>query len=252
MIGFLPTPVPAVQTVGGVARNENIYDAELVPMTPANILGTQIQTFNNFGQFQTVAPPPPAAPITKQPNRDTNLSGTAGGGGLPQGTQMFAYAWACEIHTGNADLGLAANVGVFEQINRYRRLTAAILQINQTNQFITQRLVDLLSFEDAMYVNTTHGAATVMAPAIGSRAGKSMTSTQRYATKRRIKNRKTGQVYEKPGVVLVRNSPYILQPIQNFRILHPTATTATGDTFALTVPLWVVDKFLGVLVRGIS
>ena len=245
MIGFLPTPIPAVQTVGGVARAEPVYDSELVS-NQVSCLGTQITCFSDYDSFKTVSP---AAPnnITKQPDRDTNLSGS-GASGLPQGNQAFIYAWSCELNTFNSNLSTAANAVVFEELNRYRRLSAAVFRINQTNAFITRRLVDLVSFEDSMSVSTTHNSVTVIAPDVGNRRGVSMTSTQRYRATR--KNPRTGA--KEKRVVLVRSSPYVLQPQQQFRVTTGTPAVATGQTFTPTVTFGVVHKFHGILVRGIG
>jgi hypothetical protein len=230
---LLPTPVPAVQTIGGTARNEPVYDVELVN-SGVNILGTTIVCFQDFNAFKTVTAPP----IQKQQDRDTNLGGS-GASGLPQGHQMFAYAWTCEVHAMDADLATFANRFVLEQINRFRRLSAARFKINQTNQYITVRLVDLVGYEDSLYANTTHGGTTVITPNVGAKTGKALTSTQRYRG-------------EDGKARLVRNSPYVIMPQQQFRVETTTPQTSSGATFILTVPLAPVHKFLGVLVRPLA
>lgn len=235
MIGFLPTPIPAVQALGGVARNEAIYDTELTN-NGVNLLGTKITVFSSYNQFATVTAAP--AGIAKQPGRDTNLSGS-GTAGLPQGVQMFAYAWSNEIHAGQADLATFDNRVVFELINRFRRLSSASLVINQTNNYMTVRLPELVAFEDSLNVQTTQGSATVVTPFVGDRKGKAMTSTQRYQA-------------GGGRIATVRNSPYIFQPLQNFRVVVDTPTVAAGVTLITPVPLWHVHKFAGITVRGIS
>jgi hypothetical protein len=229
MSGFLPTPIPAVGTVGGVARNEPIYDSEGLAAAGAAVPATPIRTFVNYGQFATAG-----LPNVKQPGRDTNLSGAASG--LPQGHQHFAVAWTQEVHAMDANLSLAANVVVFEQIHRYRRMGSTTLQINNNNAYITVRNVELLGFEDSLNVFTTHGAATVIAADVGDRKGKSLMSIQRF---------KTAQ-----GITPPKNSPYVLQPLQIFSCNTTVPGTATALT--LQVALYKVDKFSGVLVRGIS
>jgi len=211
------TDIPALGKISGLARKEPIYDTE--GWAPAVPLPAQITTFGNFTTFATAG-----LSLVKAFGRDTNLTG--GQGGLPQAHRFMWYKWRSKIRPMDANMGLAANILVQEQISRARQLSNVTLQLAQT-RYITVQHDELLGFTDSMFVATTTVAAYVPTPAVGDRQGRDIT---------------------------VRGEPKILEPLENFQVLTqvPSFTAGVGPgPLSPTVSLYVTSFLDGILIRGI-
>ena len=166
--------LPPIGTIQAIPRKESPFDTECVASATATALPSQIKLFQNYTTFQV----PPAAIAggggavdAKQSDRDTNLSGATGA--LPQGYQLFWYEWRVSIHALTANLNTFGTTYVFEALQRIRRLGAA-KYLATTNPLVTAPLLDLTSYIDSMFVQTTNENSTVVSPVIGFRGGRSL------------------------------------------------------------------------------
>lgn len=91
----------------------------------------------------------------------------------PQGNR-FWYEWRCSVHALTANLNTPGTCYIFEALQRIRRLGSAKYLATQ-NPLVTVALLDLTSYIDSYYVNTTNEQQTVLTNAIGFRGGKTMT-----------------------------------------------------------------------------
>lgn len=216
----LPSQIPALGSIAGLARKEPIYDTEVL----ANTIGTSINTFANFTSFANS----PTNVLTKQFGRDTNLTGSQGG--LPQAHRHMAYKWRCSVRTLDGNVANASNNVIFENIRRYRQLSSAIFQLAQT-RYITVPLTELVSFVDSEYFATTATNQYIASPNAGAQLGRDLT---------------------------VGGEPKVLEPLESFLIVigtPSTGTIATLSTVGTTTTgcnLYVMNVIDGVLTRGIT
>ena len=147
----LPSEIPALGKIAGLARKEPIYDTEVVLATP----GTQISVFANFTSFSNA----PTNVLSKAFGRDTNLTGSQGG--LPQAHRHMWYKWRMKCRSMDANLTLGANAGLLETIRRYRQLSYCIFQLAQT-RYITVQADELIGWTESE--QTTLSTAIVPNP----------------------------------------------------------------------------------------
>ena len=167
--------LPPIGTIQAIPRKESPFDSECLATAVSTSLPANLALFQTYRTFQN-APTAIAGGggnvTVKQPDRDTNLSGATGA--LPQGYQLFWYEWRVSIHALDANLNTPGTCYVFEALQRIRRL-GAVKYLATQNPLVTISLVDLVSYVDSFYVNTTNEQQTVIANAIGFRGGKTMT-----------------------------------------------------------------------------
>ena len=165
--------LPPIGTLQAIPRKESPFDTECVAASTATALPSQIKLFQNYTTFQVVpgviAGGNGTTVDSKQADRDTNLSGATGA--LPQGYQLFWYEWRVSIHALTANLNTEGTTYVFEALQRVRRLGSAKYLATQ-NPLVTVSLVDLVSYVDSFYVQTTNEQQTVLAPRSDSAAGR--------------------------------------------------------------------------------
>lgn len=166
--------IPPVGTIKAVPRKESPYDTDCIASSAATALPAQLKLYQNYTTFQVT----PSTIVggggntdSKQPDRDTNISGATGA--LPMGYQLFWYEWRASVHGLTANLNTPGTCYVFEALQRIRRLGAAKFVTTQS-PFITCSLVDLVSYIDSFNVATTNEQQTVIANFIGFRGGKSV------------------------------------------------------------------------------
>lgn len=210
-----PTDIPPVGVIQGISRKESPYDTEVIIAAAVVGLPALIRLFQNFNAFQVGG----AVPIAKQDGRDTNLGGSTSA--LPQGYQLEWYEWRASVETLDANLGLVANVGVFEQMNRIREL-GFIRYLATQSPLITSKLTDVVSFVDSKFVNTTIGASTIISPAVTARGGK---------------------------VIAVGGEPYTVRPQEQFSI-NAGWPGALGVAFTATVTYYLISWLDGILTRA--
>lgn len=161
--------LPPIGTIQAIPRKESPFDTECIAAATATSLPATLALFQTYRTFQNA----PAAiaggggnVTVKQPDRDTNLSGATGA--LPQGYQLFWYEWRVSVHAMDANLNTPGTTYVFEALQRIRRL-GAVKYLATQNPLVTLSLVDLVSYIDSFYVNTTVEEQTVIANSIGFR-----------------------------------------------------------------------------------
>ena len=169
--------LPPIGTIQAIPRKESPFDTECIAVATATALPASLSLFQTYRTFQN-APTAIAGgggnlPV-KQPDRDTNLSGATGA--LPQGYQLFWYEWRISVHTLDANLNTEGTGYAFEAMQRIRRL-GAVKYLATQNPLVTLSLVDLVSYIDSLYVNTTNEQTTVVSPAIGFRGGKTQSGS---------------------------------------------------------------------------
>ncbi len=74
-----------------------------------------------------------------------------------------------------ANLNTPGTTYVWEALQRIRRLGAVRYLQTGANPLVTASLLDLTSYIDSVYVNTTNEQQNVVAPSLGMRGGKTMT-----------------------------------------------------------------------------
>jgi hypothetical protein len=164
---MLVQDLPPIGVIQAIARKESPFDTECIAASTATTLPAKIALFQNYTTFVVV----PGLIVggggnltTKQSDRDSNISGATGA--LPQGYQLFWYEWRVSVHTLDANLNTPGTCYAFEAMNRIRRL-GAVKYLATQNPLVTLSLVDLTSFVDSQYVNTTNEQQTTVNPAIG-------------------------------------------------------------------------------------
>lgn len=238
------TGIAPVGTIEATSRKETAYDCNAIVTTftaaSGGVFGQQlpstIKLFNNFDQFTG-----PAANvanttlISKQDGLHSNLSGSSSS--LPQGYEYEWFEWRASIRTFDANLNTAYTVSVFEQIERIRQNGFLQYQATQ-NPYITVNLVDLVSFVDSRFVNTTYGNATVLQPAVTVRGGKAIS---------------------------IEGEPYMIRPQEQFKVIAnwPGLQTATPQaagnapngstgTFQALIPYYLMCNLDGIESRAAS
>lgn len=144
-------PIPAVGAVGSRPRKEPIYDTE--GWQPGVPQAAQIVTFVNFSGFNTAG-----LSLAKVFGRDTNLQGQ---NGLPAAHHHYWYGLRMKIRSLDADLSLAANVVVFEEINRIRELSFCQFRF-ASSELITIQSDEAPSGTGPQFAQTTHAGATIL------------------------------------------------------------------------------------------
>ena len=167
--------LPPIGTIQAIPRKESPFDSECIAAATATALPATLALFQTYRTFQN-APTAIAGGggnvTTKQPDRDTNLSGATGA--LPQGYQLFWYEWRLSIHALDANLNTPGTAYVFEALQRIRRL-GAVKYLATQNPLVTLSLVDLVSYVDSFQVSTTNEQQTTIVNHLGFRGGKTMT-----------------------------------------------------------------------------
>lgn len=167
--------LPSLGNLQAIPRKESPFDTEVIAASTATALPAQIKLFQNYTTFQVtpgVIVGGGGNTVSKQADRDTNLSGATGA--LPQGYQLFWYEWRVSVHCLDANLNTAGTAYIPEALQRIRRL-GAVKYLATGNPLITVSLVDLVSYVDSFYINTTFTDTTVISPTIGFRGGKTVT-----------------------------------------------------------------------------
>jgi hypothetical protein len=160
--------IPAQQAMAATDRKEAGIDTEIIGGIGVGPPTAAVRLYQNYNSFQNVVG---ANTETKQRLRDTNLGGP--GAGLPQGTMLKWFEWRIMIETLNANLSLPGNINVFEQMERLRE-TGYFQAVFSRTPFLAVSARDLTSFCESRYLATTVGGATVMAPSISERGGRSV------------------------------------------------------------------------------
>lgn len=162
--------IPAPQDISSTDRKEAAIDTEVVagiggvPNSSFVSLYANYKQFNNTGSGTNIE--------TKQPDRDTNLGGP--GAGLPNGMLLKWFEMRLQLCTYYANLNLASNQGVSEQINRIRENMAIEVKFSRTALFICPAS-DLVSFLDSRYITSSFGGYN-SAPNVSQRGGRSVTT----------------------------------------------------------------------------
>lgn len=167
------TKIPAPGDIAATDRKEAAVDTEVICGLGNNPNAGYVSLYANPKQFNNIQGQNNLE--QKQADRDNNLGGP--GAGLPSGTALKWFALRFQILTYCANLNLASNQGVFEQISRLRECGVLESKFSRTPLFIVP-LPDLVSFMDARWVSSTFGG-TVMSPVISSRDGKSVTTDEK-------------------------------------------------------------------------
>ena len=123
------TPIPAIGSVATRPRKESLFDTE--GQNNGVAIGAQLTLFQNFTTFATAG-----LAQTKTFGRDTNLTGA--GGQLPKAHHFLWYGLRHKIRALTADLGLEANFGIGEEMNRIRELGSLQFIYGTTPYLITQ------------------------------------------------------------------------------------------------------------------
>jgi hypothetical protein len=205
-------PIPAVRAVGSRPRKEPIYDTE--GWAPATPQPSQITTFVNFSGFNTAG-----LSLAKTFGRDTNLQGQ---NGLPAAHHHYWYGLRLKIRSMDADLGIAANVGVFEEINRVRELSFAQFRF-ASSELITVQADECPSGTGPQFASSTHTASTVMSLPSG------------VPTRGNAKD------------VTISGRPVEIVALEAFRVVVGTPAGITP-----TVSLYCTVILEGLLLRGIT
>lgn len=120
------------KTILARPRNQPIYDTEGV--NDAVALPTSLTFFQNLAQFQV-------ANLNDGPSkvfgRDTNLEGTPGGT-IPKGSIFLCYDATTPQSFRSTNLSTAANVALFEEIQRIRRAYFYTFKFADTPYFSEQ------------------------------------------------------------------------------------------------------------------
>jgi len=205
-------PIPAIGAVGSRPRKEPIYDTE--GWAPAVPQPSEIVTFVNFSGFNTGG-----LSLQKSFGRDTNLQGQ---NGLPAAHHHYWYGLRVKIRSLDADLGTAANVVVFEEINRIRELGFTQFRF-ASSELITVQADEAPSGTGPAYANTTHSAATILSLPSG------------VPTRGNAKD------------VTISGRPVEIVALEAFRVVYGTPTGITP-----TVSLYCSVILEGLLLRGIT
>ena len=166
--------IPAPQDISATDRKEAAIDTEVVagcngiPNASYVSLYANYKQFNNTGSGTNIE--------TKQTDRDTNLGGP--GAGLPNGMMLKWYEMRIQICTYYANLNLALNQPVSEQINRLRENGAVEVKFSRTPLFICP-LADLVSFLDSKNWTSGGGGTATISPNISQRGGRSVTTDEK-------------------------------------------------------------------------
>lgn len=156
-LGQIPVmTVPASQNVASRPRKESLYDTEGV--NNAVVHPGLVTLFRDFGAFQVAG-----LALTKQQGRDTNVVGRSG---LPKAQHLYWYEITHNIMARQADLTLAANVGVSDQLRQIRELADWQFRFTDT-PYIRQPLSEIPSGTGPQFTQTTHNASTVFPLAWG-------------------------------------------------------------------------------------
>lgn len=202
----------ATATSSQHGSKEPIYDTEGWANGVAQP-GT-ITTFVNFSAFNTAG-----LGLGKQFGRDTNLQGQ---NGLPAAHHHYWYGLRLKIRSLNANLAAAANVAVFEEINRIRELSFAQFRF-ASSELITIQADEAPSGTGPQFVQTTHAGATVLSLPSG------------VPTRGNAKD------------VTISGRPVEIVALEAFRVVigTPAGITPTVDLYASVI-------LEGLLLRGIT
>ncbi len=163
--------IPAPQDISATDRKEAAIDTEVVAGLGGVPNASFVSLYANFKTFQNTTSGTNIE--TKQPDRDTNIGGP--GAGLPNGMVLKWYEMRMQICTYWANLALASNVGVLEQLNRLRENGAIEVKFSRTPLFVAP-LSDFVSFLDSKYVASGFNGSLQVSPNIATRGGRSVTT----------------------------------------------------------------------------
>lgn len=198
--------------VGSRPRKEPIYDSE--GWAPATPQPAQITTFVNFSGFNTAG-----LSLAKAFGRDTNLQGQ---NGLPAAHHHYWYGLRIKIRSLDADLSDAANVGVFEEINRVRELSFTQFRF-ASSELITVQCDECPNGTGPQFAQTTHAGTTILSLPSG------------VPTRGNAKD------------VTISGRPVEIVALEAFRVVIGTPAGITP-----TVSLYVTVVLEGLLLRGIT
>jgi hypothetical protein len=220
-------PIPAVGAVGSRPRKEPVYDSER--WTGNASLPSRIQLFTSFNAFANpLGGAPLAGTLTKQQARDTNLSGQQG---LPAAHHHYWYGMRIKIRSMEADLSIAQNARVPEQINRARELSAAQFRF-ASSELITVQLDECPSGTGPQHIATTHTGVTTFSLPSG------------VPTRGNAKD------------VTISGRPVEIVALESFRVEiltpQPGVDPVTGVAFVLITDLYVSAILEGLLLKGIT
>lgn len=219
-------PIPAVGAVGSRPRKEPIYDTERWRGNTAP--PTSITLFTSFNAFANALGAGLSGTLTKAFGRDTNLSGQQG---LPAAHHHYWYGMRCKIRSMEADLSIAANVRVPEQINRIRELSFAQFRF-ASSELITVQLDELPSGTGPQNIATTHANVTTFSLPSG------------VPTRGNAKD------------VTISGRPVEIVALESFRVEIDTPQPGTdpvgGVAFSLVTDLYASVILEGLLLRGIT
>lgn len=213
--GVPVSPITPPETVSGAARKEPLFDTAVIANNA--VMEPSVEVFTNFSQFNVK---PTGVTASKKYGRDTNLRGS-GGAGLPARTEFLWYEGRVKVRALGADLSLAENKAVWEEINRYRQISSIEFRF-QNNPLVHVQLDELPDGVGPSWGYSTHSDAVILGPhCVPDRSGKHFT---------------------------LGGNPIPINQQQDFStVLH---TPEMG--FQPTVDLFITPIYEGVLIRPIT
>lgn len=224
-------PIPAVGAVGSRPRKEPIYDTER--LTGGLAPPTSVELFTNFAAFSNpLGAVGPGAVVsgtlTKQFNRDTNLTGQQG---LPAAHHLYWYSIRIKLRTMELDLSQAAAARVPEQLNRYRELSGLVFRFTASELFNVQ-LDECPNGTGPMFIATTHTGVTQLSLPSG------------VPTRGNAKD------------VTISGRPVEIVALESFRVEvrtpQPGVDPLSGVAFVLISDYYLSCILEGLLLRGIT
>jgi hypothetical protein len=220
-------PIPAVGAVGSRPRKEPIYDTERYTggVAPPTTIGVFV-SFNAFAN--PLGGAPLAGSLVKAFGRDTNLSGQQG---LPAAHHHYWYGMRVKLRSMEADLSIAQNARVPEQLNRLRELSFAVFRF-ASSELLTVQLDELPSGVGPAHIATTHTGVTALSLPSG------------VPTRGNAKD------------VTISGRPVEIVALESFRVdintPQPGVDPVTGVAFTLITDLYLTVVLEGLLLRGIT